>query len=433
MKIKKLKLKNFAQFTDLECEFDGRITRLVGVNGSGKSMIGLTSIWACLKGIAEKSKDGQLIGERFRFIGNNQATADIELLIIDESRKVEIVVKNHISKAFNKITFKAPQGYPVSQEWLNNLLNVAFLSAKHFSILDGKQQAVALGINTDTYDVELIKLKNEYTLINREYRNFGDLVPKEKQEEVDINKLIERQQEIFDFNEKQQEIIRKKLECRDVIKRYEERFFEIKEEIDDLQERLKQKEKLIAEKQKEFDSLPDPISPMDSNAILERIQKAQDINRQAIAYNAYLKTKKQKDLKKKQADENKEKQENIINKRLAYIKSFNFNFEDLEVGEDGGLLLKGRPIREPYFSRSELEIIVSKLYSSLNPKLKVRFIDDFELFDEKNQQKIIDDLLAADFQIITAEVGDEAVKENTILLRECKIVENHKKKKDRLF
>jgi len=97
------------------------------------------------------------------------------------------------------------------------------------------------------------------------------------------------------------------------------------------------------------------------------------------------------------------------------------------------LLLKDRPIREPYFSRSELEMIVARFHSSLSPELKVRFIDDFELFDEENQQKMIDNLLAAGFQVITAEVGNKAINKNTILLRECKIVKNYSKKKQELF
>ena len=69
MKIKSLKLTNFAKFTDFEIEFDGNITRLVGLNGDGKTTVGLNAIWAGIKGISLKCKDGQLFGDRFRFIG----------------------------------------------------------------------------------------------------------------------------------------------------------------------------------------------------------------------------------------------------------------------------------------------------------------------------------------------------------------------------
>ena len=88
MKIKKLKLDNFAEFTNFEVEFDGKITNLIGINGSGKTTIGLTAIWACLKGISEKSGKGQLIGERYRFIGSSKDTANIELTLLDEEKNV---------------------------------------------------------------------------------------------------------------------------------------------------------------------------------------------------------------------------------------------------------------------------------------------------------------------------------------------------------
>ena len=121
MKIKELKLRNFAKFTDFEIIFDDKITHLVGINGSGKTTVGLTAIWAGLKGISEKSGSGQLVGERFRFIGSKGATADIEIKLIDEDKKGEVIIKNHISKDTNKITFEASEGYVINNEWLNNL------------------------------------------------------------------------------------------------------------------------------------------------------------------------------------------------------------------------------------------------------------------------------------------------------------------------
>ena len=150
MKIKELKIKNFAEFTDFECEFDKDITHLVGTNGSGKTTVGLTSIWACLKGIAEKTKDG-LVGERFRFIGKSGKSSDIELTVYDEKTKSEVVIKNHITPAGNKITCQPVQ----DDKWLFDLLNVAFLSAKNFSEVDSKKQALLLGVDTSEYDQKI--------------------------------------------------------------------------------------------------------------------------------------------------------------------------------------------------------------------------------------------------------------------------------------
>jgi hypothetical protein len=59
---------------------------------------------------------------------------------------------------------------------------------------------------------------------------------------------------------------------------------------------------------------------------------------------------------------------------------------------------------------------------NLNPELKVRFIDNFELLDDVNQVKLITHLTKKGFQIITATVGDKIKRDNSVLLRECKIV-----------
>ena len=126
--------------------------------------------------------------------------------------------------------------------------------------------------------------------------------------------------------------------------------------------------------------------------------------------------------------ENKQDQEKIKESRIEYIKSFDFGYADLTVDNNGMLLLKGRPIKEPYFSKGELELIVARLYVSLDPKLKVRFIDDFELLDEDNQKTLLDSLLEQGFQVITSEVGKTATSKNTILLRECKKVKSYEEK-----
>ena len=154
---------------------------------------------------------------------------------------------------------------------------------------------------------------------------------------------------------------------------------------------------------------------------------------EAQIYEDYLNKRKEKESIKKELEDNKRKQDKVGQERLNYIKSFNFGFSGLEVDDSGGLLLNGRPVKDQYFSKGELEIIVAKLYASLNPDLKVRFIDDFDLLDDDNQIKILDELLKDGFQIITAEVGTKVVKDNTILLRECALVKSYEDSKKSLL
>jgi len=419
MKISSLKLINFAKFNYFECEFNGNITRLVGVNGAGKTTIGLTSIWACFKGISERTGDGQLLGERYRFIGNQGASADIEITLIDEQKNAEIKVRNHITKQGNKITFEAPEGYRVNDDWLNEILSIALLSAKNFSLLSSEQQALELGIDTSEYDNNLAGIKQEYTILNRELKSFGEIEPVEKVEPVLTADLLTQKEEIDDYNNKQRQLLYERKQRQNEIEKFTE-------QMDTLKDAIKILENQIAE-------APEPRPLIDPTTVVEKINNSWAINEQANAYKDYISRKEQKDSKHKELDANKIQQNKILSERLKYIKDFNFDFANLEVDDKGGLVLNGRPIKEPYFSKGELELIVAKLYVSQNPKLKMRFIDDFELLDEDNQKNIVDSLLQDGFQIITAEVGKIAKHDNSIILRECKIVEEYQEQKETLL
>ncbi len=422
MKIKKLKLKNFGAFQNFECEFDGKLTHLVGVNGSGKTTVGLTSIWAGLKGIAERKAGGQLTGERFRFIGNAKASADIELTLHDDVKGVDVVITNHITKATNSITFKAPDDYPIDQQWLENLLSVAFLSAKNFTALDGKQQALLLGIDTTEYDAKIAELKGDATVLGRQLKAYGDMnaIPC-KVEAVSVTTLIAERDAIVAHGQAQE---KKQTELDSVV----DTICTCKENIAEIKAALKEEENNLMCNEKQLKELPQPEPTESTDVVTEQIADAEQTNENAATYKAFQVKFKEMDAVQGSLADNRNQQKRAIMDRLAYIKEHDFGFDGLEVDEKGCLILNDRPLKDPYFSKGELELIVSKLYMSMEPELKIRFIDDFELLDEDNQVKIVDALLAEGFQVITAEVGKVAKKENTILLRECAVAESYEDK-----
>jgi hypothetical protein len=461
MKIKGLKLKNFGKFTDFEIEFNGGVTNLVGVNGSGKSSM-LTAIWATLKGIAEKNSNGQLIGERFRFIGGQAATAEATVLLIDEAKgNSQIVVKNKISKTGNNITFEAPEGYPISPEWLNSLLSVAFLSAKNFCQLSGREQAVLLGIDTAKFDEESKRLKTEFTRINAELKQYSNLEPVAEVQAVDVTELQSKKDairerlnakylenkaaneklrkawedekmkifdEVNEFNKSNKYAIASYNKCLDaaiVLKEHGYDTDSIKNFLDEKAESIK-KDKLASELYPvEPTYIEERPEDTDLQAIDSEVMNAVQTNVKAAAFAEYKKKLSEADRLETERANNKKDQDNNEAAKIEYIKTFDFGFRGLGVDDEGSLLLNGRPIKDPYFSKGELEIIVAKLYASLNPDLKIRFIDEFGNLDEDNQAKIVNDLIEAGFQIITTEPGKVAKSDNTILLRECKVVDTY--------
>jgi DNA repair ATPase RecN len=418
MKIETLKMKNFAKFKDIEVTFSDKVTRLVGINGSGKTTVGLISLWAGLKGIAEKNTNGQLIGERFRFIGPEKSSADIEILLVDEKTKQRVMVTNHITKSGNEISFIAEDGSVLDADWLNNLLSVAFLSAKNFTSLSSKEQAILLGIDTTEYDKQIKAKKDEYTLINRDLRSLGTKTPVEKAEKVSVSDLLAKKEEIDAFNKVQDERESAINTAKELLERLNEEKKELEAKLTALKERIVKGEDVVK-------NLPTPVAKKDTAALTQSIASAEKTNEQARQFSEYVEWTTKCSTLKDSLLENKEQQSKLEQEKLDFIKNFNFGFDNLGVNEDGELLLEGRPVKDPYFSKGEMELIVARLHASINPDFKLRFIDDLDLLDQENQEKILKELLDAGFQVIVSEVGTEKKGDNVLLLKECNLVDSY--------
>jgi hypothetical protein len=434
IKIDKAKFKNFCQFEDFELAFDDRITRLVGLNGAGKSTVGLKGLMACINGISEQSGKGQLIGERFRFIGKAGKSADVEYTFADSGRK--FTIRNHITAGTNSITFQAESG-DIDDSWLKGFLNVALMSAKNFCALTPKQQAVALGIDTSTFDAESKAFKQEFTMLNRDLKAFGEPAPVDPVDPVDLSKLLTQKGEIrARLNAQYMENKKRNAATNAAREAHEEKQIEIGARLATAKTTLEALRELGyagAEVETWIGTLPIP-APWDGPPLIEempddaelraiddRIAQAGEVNASAAAYRDYGAKITARDAKRAEIEKNRAAQETAAAARTAYIAGRDFGFAGLSTDEEGSLLLNGRPISESYYSKGELEMIVARLHESQNPVFKCRFIDDFNLLDEANQEKIITELNAAGFQVIVAEVGSGSDKENSIVLRECAI------------
>lgn len=460
MKINRARFRNFAKFEDFECKFSDGITPLVGLNGAGKTTVGFKGLMACINGISERGGKG-LIGERFRFIGKNGKSADVSYEFIDESNNGTFTINNHITEGSNKITIKCDGELQADETFLKDFLNTALMSAKNFCSLSGREQAIALGIDTSTFDKEIENHKSEFTILNRELKSFGELVQPEKVERIKIADLLFKKEEIrCDLNakylenkkanitlrtqyEKEKEAERQSIEAfnkeqvskalvineaRDLLSRLKA-FGYSSDDVDNWIYTLPLPQCQITESNLEepnyIEELPDDSELI---AIDKLISEASEINHKAEVYDQYISKLSEKQAKQNEIEQNKEKQAESIEARNRYISSFDFGFAGLNTDENGCLLLNGRPITESYFSRGELELIVAKLHASINPSFKVRFIDELNTIDEVNQEKILSSLLEAGFQVITAEVGKSSNKENCIVLSECKIASQEETK-----
>ena len=426
MKIKSIKLENFAKYSHIEVSFDKNITYLIGENGAGKTTLGLDAIWFLFQGIAEKSSKGNnpFIAERFRFIGENSASAKGEMVLFDEIKKVKIKVIRKLTKDGTSVTFEATSDMTLNQEWLNDLFNVFLISPRSFLALDSKKQAEVLGIETNKFDTELENLKSEHTYISRELKSIGvaeEVLPIDK---IDITSLIERKNDIISFNNKQNE-------SQQNITKNKEKLILCEQEYEKL---LKQKTLLELEINnaknkrdagiKHISNLPQPEKLRSMEQIDNEIKEATRNNDKNIAYQNYLQQSQKYARKFIELNDNKEKQSEIIKNRIDYIRSKKLPFDNLEINEKGELLLSGKPIKEQYFATGELLKIVPVLISSLNPELKYVFIQQFNLLDEK-QQKIVEEYLVnKGFQLVAEIVGEKEVEnKHCIVLKDMHLID----------
>lgn len=425
MKVSSIKLENFAKYANVDVSFDDNVTYLVGGNGSGKSTLGLNAIWFMFQGIAEKASGGNtpLIGERFRFIGPSAPTAKGEMVLFDETKGIEIKVLRKLTKSGSELTFEAPQGIELNQQWLNDLFNIFLLSPKKFTELSGREQAKLLGIDTNEIDTRLKEVKSEFTLLNRDLKQYEGLKEVEKVDPVDVADLNKQKNEIIEFNALQDRKTQEHKEVKDALEKNKETLLNIQKQI----EELKTKEKEAQASVNLGEDIVAHLAPVEDKKPTEEIDKqineASVTNLKATQYTEYLKNKKAKEDKEAEIKANKAKQVEIEKERIEFIQSKKLPFKNLTVGEEAELLLDGKPIKEPYFSTGELIKLIPILLASQNQELKYVYIQDFNMLDEDNQNEIEKYLTSKGFQLVIEYVGKEAKPEkNCILLKDNQVI-----------
>lgn len=407
MKAKSLVIDNFGKFGHIKVDFDDNVTYIVGPNGAGKSTIGINAIWYIFQGVSQKGTSLQ--GERFRFIGDDKPSTTNTLLLEDEELGVQISIRRTMTKSGHKVEFIAPPEMSLDQKWLDEIFNVFLIAPQKFIDLSPKQQAIELGIDTAEFDGEIKALKEEYTVINRQITAIGDVIEVEKTEAINIAEKM-KQMSAINAKLKEQEANETKL-------------FDVQKEIIELEEKIKNK-------RTEQDALISLLEAFDKNYYTqaENLNKELDtideINAKAQKYTEYVKEKEKKDKLQTELANNKQRQKDSLAKKVEYIGKFDLPFKNMEINEEGELLLDGKPIKEPYFSSGELlkkvPVIMAKVSKS---PLKYVFLQHFNLLDENNQAEVIKNLVDQGFQVVV-EVVDMNGKpdKNVIVLKDCEIV-----------
>lgn len=419
-KLHKIELNNFGPISHIELEIQGQITRLIGLNGSGKTTVTHKALAAAFRGIAEKGNKGQLISNRYQFIGNKGKSADVVVTIEDTKAKAIIEVRNHIIASKNSLSLKVvegPDNYILDREWIYNLFDEALISARKFASLSSKEQALALGINTSEFDNNISALKLERRDVTRDIKSYGIIEIGEPIEPISVIELTRKKDALNKKESEYNKNIREKNAQREYLERAQK-------QVEALKKQLIEANKEVEEAALELAAIKDvpEFDYSQYDIINEQIQKAETINKQAAQYQQLIEKQTLKNnLLKKETELNSEIQKEEI-KRQNYIQNFELPFENMSIDNENNLLFDNRPINYEHFSAGELEKIVSYIATTINPGLKLRIIDDFNLMDVNNQKDVLEYLTKEGFDVIVNDIGDTPKGDGSIIISSGEII-----------
>ncbi len=430
MKIKNLMLKNFAKVSEISVNFDENITYLIGTNGAGKTMVGLNGIWFVIKGLAQKG-DG-LIAERFRFIGPGGKSAQGILTVYDKSEDVEIKITRKLLKNKTELKIDASDGRQLDQVWLDSIFNSFLIDPMGFSKLSGKEQALAFGADTESFDKKKKKLKDERWDIGRDVKRLQGVVDTagtpDKIEAVNVSDLMAELatgQEVNRDNRAE----RKSLENAEMrIGNTQANLLALESERDALQTEIVEIKKTIKELEGDKNKIKlscAKLKDADEQEIKDQVVNAKGVNAKAVEYSNYISDKNSLENEKRLYAAKTDDIGETEAERTKYLKTLNLPWPNITITDDGEFRLNDKPFCSPYFSTGEILKFGARIGSKLKDGLKYVFFPNSEALDEKNREAVFKVLNDDGFQIVAEVVGTERKKDTSILLKEMKVVESY--------
>ncbi len=406
MTIESAHYENFAGLQRFSVNFSPRITYLVGPNGSSKTTSGKTGIFFGLEGIAEK---GTTYKGRGSFVGQWGDEAKTIIKLRDDKGTYTVTRAMNDQKQ-TQFSVVADDGRALDQKWLDGLFKSLMIAPMDFAAMKPKGQAMELGIDTSEFDEKISAKKQDFTFINRQLSDFGEITVPPFCERVDVSELNRQKNEAIEFNREQerkaQELAQKKVQIDN-----------LDAQIAELQQNLQIAMVARDNRAEEYSLLERPLPLRDTTAFDKVMEELDKQNQEAVLYEQAVEKSRQKEAKKQELEANKLEQKRLREEKTAYLQSLDLPYDTMTIDDDGGLLMDGNPLCEPYKSSGELWAIIPRIIAKLNPEFKYVFIQGWNMMDKKKQKNLVDDLLKLGFQLCI-EVVDETETGGVIVLTE---------------
>ncbi len=406
MTVEAAEIINFAGLQQFKVNFDQRLTYLVGPNAAGKSTIGKSAFFFGLEGIAEK---GTHYKGRGSFVGQWGDEAKTIIKLRDDKGTYTVTRAMNDQKQ-TQFSVVADDGRALDQKWLDGLFKSLMIAPMDFAAMKPKEQAMELGIDTSEFDEKISAKKQDFTFINRQLSDFGEITVPPFCERVDVSELNRQKNEALAFNREQE---RKKWE----LAQKKEQIDNLDTQIAELKQKLQIAMVTRENRAKELSQLPRPEPIKDTTTFDKVMEELDRQNQEAVLYEQAVEKSRQKEAKKQELEANKLEQKRLREEKTAYLQSLGLPYDTMTIDDDGGLLMDGKPIAEPYFSSGELWAIIPRIITKLNPTFRYVFIQGWNMMDKTRQANLVNDLLGLGFQLCI-EVVDETDTGGVIVLTE---------------
>ena len=393
MKVKSIEVSQFKNFEKFGISLNQDVTYLVGPNGAGKSGIGIDALWFILRGIGEKGV--VLNGERRLFLKDGRQAEGTMVMTDGEN---DWTIKRTVTPTTQKLEITAPDGSKLDQSFIESFWNSELLNPISFANLDPREQCKVLGIDTSALDSRIKELKEDFTIINRELKAFGEIELPEHVEPVDFSSLSRQKDEILAFNREQEQKARAKNEIRERIK-------SLDQQISDMETRLAAMKASRDGLVNDYASSSEILPSKSTQEIDAQIAAASETNAKAQLYRNAVKRLQDKEAKAIELKQNQRYQEDAKADKTEYLQKLELPYANLTVSDEGWLLFDGRPIREHMFSKGQLIKLAVRLLGNKDREFKYCYLEDFSLLDEDNQKEIVDWLVGEGYQVVCEVVG----------------------------
>lgn len=400
MKILQFNAENVKKLTVVQIKPDGNIVQLTGRNGSGKTSVLDSILWAMAGTEAIQSKP----------IRKGAETARIELAL-GIGGATKLIVERRFTEHSSYLTVKSVDGakYPSPQRMLDDLLGtltfdpLGFMREKPREQFETLRKLVKLDIDPDALDEANVTDAAKRTDINRDAKSLRARLlaipdPPEGLPAAPIDEagLLAGLETAAAGNVRIEQRKAKRGEYARTIEKLNSDAAADRLRARQILTDAETKEKQAAQLQADLDAAPSLPEPTDITVLRADLNTARATNRDIASKNQRAKLESEADALQKQADGLTAAMDARKAAKLAAIEKAEMPIPGLGMGE-GEVLFNGVPLNQA--SDAEQLMVSTAIAAALNPKLRVLRIRDGSLLDSDALKRLAAFAEERDFQI----------------------------------